>query len=359
MPKKIDYAAMFTLRPDGRYQGYWRDKTGKRHTVCDKDPEKLFHKIEVKEAPEDTSFRAVADEWEREYRQTVTDRTWANLRPHVARLVARYGKTDIRDLTGENVLQSLLEAKNRGMSRTVVNSIRVIWSSVFSYAAGKGYILYNPALAVKLPKNLPQSKRRAPTDAEIATIIAHREDGFGFVPFALLCTGVRRNELIKRLKTDVDIERWELHIPVSKTEAGVRFVPIIEPLRELMKRQVETDPDSPWLFPSPEYNGHGGKDVVLSDTAYDTLWAKYCREVGWIDADGKPTLTAHNLRHGTATLLFEAGVDVYTAKAILGHAHIETTMAIYTELRDKQRQKGITQFSAKIANLIANPKSTL
>ena len=37
--KKINYAEMYTLRKDGRYQGYWRDAVNKRHTICDRDPE--------------------------------------------------------------------------------------------------------------------------------------------------------------------------------------------------------------------------------------------------------------------------------------------------------------------------------
>ena len=47
MAKRIDYASMFTLKKDGRYQGYWHepDKNGepkgKRHAICDRetDPE--------------------------------------------------------------------------------------------------------------------------------------------------------------------------------------------------------------------------------------------------------------------------------------------------------------------------------
>ena len=50
MARKIDYAAMFTHRKDGRYQGYYRDHDGIRHTVCDPDPEKLFNKLRDKEA---------------------------------------------------------------------------------------------------------------------------------------------------------------------------------------------------------------------------------------------------------------------------------------------------------------------
>ncbi len=54
-----------------------------------------------------------------------------------------------------------------------------------------------------------------------------------------------------------------------------------------------------------------------------------------------PTLTAHELRHGYATILFEAGVDTYTAQKLLGHADIETTIAVYTHLREKKKNESI------------------
>ena len=44
MAKKIDYASMFTLRKDGRYQGSYTDDEG-RHYLYDKDPERLWHRL--------------------------------------------------------------------------------------------------------------------------------------------------------------------------------------------------------------------------------------------------------------------------------------------------------------------------
>ena len=44
--KKIDYAAMFTLRKDGRYVATYSDETG-RHHIYDRDPEKLYKKLQA------------------------------------------------------------------------------------------------------------------------------------------------------------------------------------------------------------------------------------------------------------------------------------------------------------------------
>ena len=57
------------------------------------------------------------------------------------------------------------------------------------------------------------------------------------------------------------------------------------------------------------------------------------------------TFTAHQLRHTYATLLYEAGVDVLTAQRLLGHAKPQTTLDIYTHLREKEADTQIAKFN--------------
>ena len=356
MSKKPNYASMFTLRADGLYMGYWHDldregkPSGKRHAIYDRDPEKLYKKIQAKETPKLKTFKEVADEWETLHRDEIKDRTWKNYAPHVSNIVAIYGDYAIEELTAFEVNQDLLATKAAGLSYTVVNSRRSIWRMIFDYAIGQRYIPYNPALSVKLPKGLPKGKRTVPEDDVLDTIIADAEDmDFGFIPFFLLCTGLRRTEALTRPKSDIDMKAWEIKIPKAKTEAGIRTVPIITPLRDPLKKWMDAHPGK-WLFPYIPYNGRKGE--YMTDSNWETAWANYCKTNGWVDEEDKPLIGAHNLRHGTATLLYEAGVDVYTAQHILGHANITTTMEIYTELRKKHEKKNIGKFSKSMSKMM-------
>ena len=67
MAKKINYAAMFSLRKDGRYQGSYTDETG-RHFVYDRDPERLWHKLNDPKEEKPLLFRDIAIAWH--------DKTW-------------------------------------------------------------------------------------------------------------------------------------------------------------------------------------------------------------------------------------------------------------------------------------------
>lgn len=361
--KKMNYAALFTLRPDGRYQGYWHEldragePTGKRHTICDRDPQRLFERIREKETPAKRTLADVAETWEQLHREEVKDRTWANYRPHLKDIVAEYGKEPVASLSAVDVSRDLLRAKSQGYSRTVVSTRRTVWLGLLDQAVADRDIPYNPAMGLKLPKGLKQGTRSAPDDDAIAEILAGADDmDFGFVVFFLLCTGLRRNEALRRRVSDLDTRAWELRIPEAKTEAGVRTVPIIRPLREPLQAWIAAHPGE-WLFPHLDYYaGRKGSAGYMTDSNWETAWAKYCADKGWLDEEGKPTLTAHNLRHGTATLLYEAGVDVYTAQHILGHANVRTTLEIYTELRKKHERRNVLRFSRKLDRMIAKSR---
>lgn len=351
---------MFTLRKDGRYMGYWHDKQKKRHPIYDRDPERLFEKIRDKETPSRTTLTEVLDLWERQHRDEIKERTWANYRPHVEQIKDLYGDIPVEEITAFDVIQDLQAQKNSSLSFTVVNSRRCIWRMALDYAVGERLIPYNPALGVKNPKDLPKGTRSAPDDDVIDAILVDAHDmDFGFIPFFLLCTGLRRTEALHRPTKDVDLKNWEIRIPKAKTPDGVRTVPIIKPLREPLKEWMEAHPGE-WLFPHHDYYaGRKNNAGFMTDSNWETAWKKYCTAHGWIDYKGNPTIGAHHLRHATATLLYESGVDVYTAQHILGHANVTTTLDIYTELRKQHARKNVGKFERSMAKIqtAANKKA--
>ena len=347
--KKSDYAKLFTLRKDGRYQATYRDADGKLCYLYDRDPETLFNRLEEIKKPKPTTFKKAAEDWEKEYREACNPRTWQNYKPHYEDIVSWYGDIPVEEIAGVNVIQDLQRAKAQGYSRTIVNTRRTLFNNILNHAVAQGWIPWNAANGIKLPKGLPSTKRSAPTDEQIQTIIQNWDKPFGMFAFLCLCTGLRKGEALALLQSD--ISDGEIHVTKSltfadgdspkvkepKSNAGVRTVPIVsilaKPLAEYMAGL-----NGDILFPNRSYNGSPG-NTYMTQSNYDTAWNNYVKSAGF------DHLTAHQLRHGTATLLFEAGVDVYTAKKILGHAKVTTTMEIYTELREKKERQSIRKFN--------------
>ena len=367
MAKKIDYSSMYTLRADGRYMGYWRDEKG-RHAIYDRDPEKLHAKIQEKETPAELRpvlFKDSAERWEKKYRETVEERTWANFRPHYDDIKARWGELPTREITADMIIADLDRAKAKGYSRTVVNSRKVIISGILNSALGDGAIPFNPALSVRLPKGLKKGKRSAPPNDVVAAVCNNIDKPFGFYVFLLLCTGLRKSEALALHKSDVDFKAKPPRININRSLTYVdganpreklpksgrtRWVPIISILSDPLKKHMDSV-DGELLFPKPASQRGGAGGGYYSERAYDGAWDKYCAEVGLIDENGKHTLTAHPLRHATAKLLHSSGVDVYTAQHILGHANVSTTMEIYAELDKEQQTTSVKKYDAKLKKL--------
>lgn len=359
MAKKINYAAMFTLRKDGRYQGSYTDKTG-RHYLYDRDPEALYRKIQAAAAPEESktpNFREIAENWEREHREEITTRTWTNYEPHYKDVLARHGDKEIQQVSAMEIVNHLTAAKAKGYSATVVNTIRSIYRMIFDYAVAHDLAQFNPVTSVRLPKGLKRGKRIAPSDAQIRKIFASIDAPFGLFPVFLLCTGLRKSEALALTWDDVDLDARQISVTKSidytvganpvikppKTEAGVRSVPIIDLLYDQLVEAADRK-KSEYVFPAQDSNRSGKGGGMMTLRGYEGAWLRYCQAAGFME-DGKPTITAHNLRHGTATLMFELGVDELTAQKILGHSRIEITREIYTDLRAAQKMKSVDKFN--------------
>ncbi len=360
MAKKIDYASMFTLRKDGRYQGSYTDNTG-RHYIYDRDPEKLYQKIQAMQSPAEDqppTFREIAADWERTHREEITPRTWVNYKPHYDAILARHGDKEIKDVTGQEIINHLTTAKAKGYSRTVVNSIRSLYRMIFDYAVAHDLAQFNPVASIRLPKGLHQGKRVAPTDDQIKTIFSCADKSFGLFAVFLLCTGMRKSEALALTWGDINFDAKEISVTKSidytvgarpkikppKTEAGNRIVPIIDLLYDKL-REAYNARTSEYVFPASTSSRGGKGGGMMTLRGYEGTWLQYCQEAGLMNGT-KPAITAHNLRHGTATLMFELGVDELTAQRILGHSRVEITREIYTELRAKQNAKSIDKFNA-------------
>lgn len=376
MAKRINYAAMFTLRKDGRYVGSYTDDTG-RHYVYDKDPERLWHKLNDPKEEKPLMFREIAEAWQREAWEKIREGTISCYDAPFRRAVDRFGGRVAAEIEPHEISTHLEILKAQGMSASTIKKQRVVYKQIFQHAimdAKYGKVIrYNPVANVKLPDGMPKPKEREAPEEEITKKIRQNAETayFGLFPFFLMCTGFRRGEALAIQWKDIDFAKETITCAKSvthrggtartaapKTESGYRTVPLLPALADALERP-DGAKDTDFVF----YGSEPSKPMPQS--TYDRRWLHYCKDMGFVEDapearvskqgkhyvvhNYKPTLTAHELRHGYATMLYEAGVDVYTAKDLLGHADIETTMAIYTHLREKKRNESVDKLKAYFA----------
>lgn len=377
--KKIDYAAMYTLRADGRYMGwYYPPEGGKRKVVYSRDPEELYRKIQALEHPEPrpVTFGEVAESWRTATWDTLEDGTKACYASHYNRAVARFEDTPIEDITAADIQNHLDLLKLKGYAKSTIQKQKIMYRMLFRHAIIcedlPCAVKSNPVDNVKIPKGAkPPKKREAPEDEIVRQIRARAATAYwGTFALFLMATGLRRGEALAIQWGDIDFKRKTIDIHKSasyysgapkikspKTEAGVREIPLLPPLEAVLHRpKGAKDTDYIFCGESP------AKPMPIS--TYRRRWLHYCKDMGFVTTTTeqriskakrkytvthyKPTLTAHVLRHGYATLLFEAGVDVYTAQHLLGHSDVETTIGIYTHLRDEKKKKSLNKLQEYI-----------
>jgi site-specific recombinase XerD len=134
-------------------------------------------------------------------------------------------------------------------------------------------------------------------------------------------TGMRIAEVVALRVQDIDAARMLIHV-IGKGDKE-RIVPLshvlLDALRTYWRRHR---PTKPWLFPG---HGPGGRPICTKTIQVACVRARQA-------AGLRKPVTAHSLRHSFATHLLEAGTDLRTVQALLGHSQISTT-AIYTHVQ--------------------------
>lgn len=327
-------------RPDGRWvktvtingkrkMFYSRAKTEK---LANKDITAQMVAYE-ESTGEHCPFIDVADKWDSAYRLKIPDITYRKgVLSHYRRIIDFFAGYKLNEIT-TNDIDIFLHTLNYGQK--TVASHKCILNMIFEYAILHGYIKYNPVIHVKVPKGLSKTKRELPSDEDLIKVETHF-DGFALLPFFILCTGCRKSEALAITRNDIDFDKNIITIrnhvihdgnrpiyePVLKSDAAFRDIILLDRLKEALPKKFKG-----FLF---SMNGDGKEP--LTKGAYDKRWKKYCQEYN-------VKFTAHQLRHGYATMLYEAGIDVKDAQELMGHADITLTKSIYTHVRNKRKEE--------------------
>lgn len=331
MAKKLDYAALFTLRKDGRYVGTYTDKDGK-HFVYDRDPERLWHKLHDPKPEKVTTFKDAAEAWQRQHWEKISYKTAESYTAPANRLIAQFGETPVAEVSAQMISAYLSRLGKQGYSRRSVQMHRDILNMIFNEAIVSGKLSANPCAAVSLPKNLQTTKRELPADEAIEAVRNGVNATFGLFALVCLYAGLRRGEALALRYEDIDKDNKVIHITKAvefvgnnphiktpKTAAGYRNAVLLDVLAE----QIPSG--TGYIFCRDD----GG---LLTKTQYRKRWIKYCQEIGH-------DITAHQLRHGFATILYEAGIEDKDAQELLGHSSITITRDVYTHIRQSRRSE--------------------
>ena len=232
-------------------------------------------------------------------------------------------------------------------------------SAALKVALREGKITANPCDLVDRPRKRVTAQKALDVEQAIRLLqhLATREDGPLWATYLL--TGARRGEILGleadrvgeeldlswQLQRITDISKapadWEhrelggtLYLTRPKSSAGWRVVPLVEPLRSILRLQIG-DQQQGLVFTR---NGR-----PWDPDRATKAWAAVLAEAGLPD-----DVVLHGSRHTTIDLLYEAGVPEAVIQEIVGHS----SRAVTRGYRSRGNSKQLTAAMNKMSELL-------
>ena len=258
------------------------------------------------------------------------------LRTH---LIPKFGNERIIDIRHADIQRAVNRwTEHNGLSSYSVRNNVAYLKQIFKFAIRQELLVRNPADGVELPRLSTDSRR--PLRPEQCVALLEAIDAFyrPLVAFTL-ATGLRWSEVSGAKITDVDFTEPLLRVVKSKTNAGVREIPLtmheIELIREHLRSTGRDGSDIGPLFMSPN------RKLVHYSNFMRRVFAPA------VKAAGLEGVTFHDLRRTHATMLVHFGADAKVVQERMGHKSISTTLSYYavaTEAAKAQASNAMSSY---------------
>lgn len=266
------------------------------------------------------TFAQVFEEWSAKKYASVSDSSVTSYNASYAACEKLYDRI-FKDLRLAD-LQKVIDES--GKNYPTLKKIKTLFNQLYDFAimhdiCNKDYSDYVNVIQYK-DRNPNKHDRNKFTKEEIAKIWEMKDDRYYQIILMLLYNGVRISEFLDLKKEHVHLDEQYFEVVESKTENGIRKVPIADKLLPFYRSWYAYNPDCEYLLCNEKGNG------FKYDNYYSTYWKPLMEQLG-IDR------TPHCTRHTTVSMLSEAEVKDTTIKKIVGHSGAMTmTEKVYTHL---------------------------
>lgn len=323
-------------RSDGRYCGYYTYKGAKRYVygkTVDEVKLKIEHflkygippKKKREKAPQKKKATPTVSEWLTKWAElykapNLKPKTMLGLRGCIKVISAAIGERQLGSLCTEDLQEFLLGIESARMR----DLCRGYLQQAFRKAYLRGLIPRDPCEGLELKKHKYGHRSALTREQQTAFLTATENVALRPLLVFLLGTGLRIGEALALTFDDIDfteqtvsvsknvvfIDGKRIEQETPKSAAGVRVVPV--PSEALH------------LLGEPR---HGNELVFpVSYSGVHSCLRRMSASLGF-------TVTAHLLRHTYATRLEEAGISPKMKQYLMGHASLEMTQNVYTDVQ--------------------------
>lgn len=232
-----------------------------------------------------------------------------------------------------------------GLSARSIKKHAPILNQVFEQAIIAGLIVNNPAAVVPLPKQEKEEPKGKFMTAEEANQMLEAFRGHELQPlvYITLYYGLRRSEVLGLKWDAVDFENNTIKIQhtvvkqstiiakdTTKSFSSRRTYPMLDEVREVLLSIREKQKQNREFF-GDTYVESGYVFVWSDGKPYrpDYITRTFQKV---LEKHGLPRLRFHDIRHSTASILYDKGWPLKDVSEWIGHADLSTTGNIYTHI---------------------------
>lgn len=298
--------------PIYEYIGYYPTKSEALQALAsyNEDPYDLHAKT--------ITFEEVYAKWSNEYFETIKNSNGYKAAYKTSEPLHNMKFQDIK----LDHLQKVVDES--GKNTPTLKTLKNLWGLMYDYAVI--HEIVNPDkremvryVNISKPGNPNAFERKPFTKKAIKHLWeAETSNPYISVVLMLIYTGVRIGELLDLEKKDIHLdERW-FYVKESKTDAGIREVPIAEKIVPFFEYWMQKECDH--LICTPD------EEPFQYRNYYDSYWIPLMKDLNL------SKYTPHCTRHTCISLLTEAGVDERVIQKIVGHKGQNVTQVVYTHL---------------------------
>lgn len=211
-----------------------------------------------------------------------------------------------------------------GKNYPTLKKIKILFNQLYGFAlkndiCNKDYSSFVDIAQYK-DRNPNKHSRNKFSKEEVEKIWTMKDDKYYQIPLMLLYNGTRISEFLSLKKENVHLDEQYFDVIDSKTENGIRKVPIADKLLPFYKGWYESYPDCEYLLHTEDRKPFKYRNY------FDSYWTPLMEQIGI-------NRTPHCTRHTCISMLSEAGIQETTIKKIVGHSGAMTlTEKVYTHL---------------------------
>ena len=210
-----------------------------------------------------------------------------------------------------------------GKNFPTLKKLKSLFNQLYDYAmkndiCSKDYSEFVDIVKYK-DKNPDKRDHNKFTKEEIERLWTLAEDPYYQIVLMLIYNGCRISEFLDLKKEDVHLDEQYFDVIASKTENGLRKVPIADKLLPFYKAWFEGS-ECEYLLHTPDQKHFDYRNY------FDSYFTPLMEQLGFDH-------TPHDTRHTCISLLTEADVNPTSIKKIVGHSGAMTlTERVYTHL---------------------------